>query len=123
MRHTTSGQALIELVLVLPLLAEVVLGGLILCRLAISQADVQLAAVIGADSPDAAGAARVQLGRNRLVDPGQTMVQVRRVGQLRLVTVTSTVSAAWWPGGTVPRLKLSAVAGRGRAVLCTRARR
>ncbi len=123
MRGSADGQALVEVVVTLPLLLAVALGGLTLCRLAVSQAEVYLAAISAAASADPVGAARAQLAGNRLVDPGETTVQVRHLGQLRLITVVSAFSAGWWPGGIMPRVTLAAVAGRGRALLCTKSRR
>jgi hypothetical protein len=118
-----AGQALVEVAILLPVLLGVVLGGLTLSRLAVSQAEVHVAAIVAAAAADPAVAARAQLERNRLVDPEQTSVQVRQVGQLRLVTVTARVSSGWWPGAGGSPVKLTAVAGRGRALWCMKSRR
>ncbi|MDI6870290.1 MAG: pilus assembly protein [Bacillota bacterium] len=118
-----SGQALIELILVLPLLIATALGGLTLCRLAVGQTEVRLAAILAAAERDPASTARAHLERNRVVRAGQAVVNVRHAAQLRLITVTCPLSPGWWPGKVKSQLYLTAVAGRGRTLLCTRPRR
>lgn len=117
------GQAIVELVLTLPAFLAVALGGLTLCRLAVGQVDVQLAAWVAAASRDPAAAARAHLAQNGVTDPGKVSVQVTRVGFVRRVTVSCPVTPGWWPGGARSEVVLSASAGRGRALLAIRAGR
>ena len=115
------GQALAELLIVTPLLVAAVAGGLTLTRLAVAQAEVSLAAIVGASAPEPAAAARHHLQTNRLLDGASAVVQVQQLAWLRRVTVTCRVPLGWWPGvegGTVR--ELSATAARGRALLCVR---
>lgn len=119
-----QGQALAELLITTPLLVAVAAGGLALTRLATAEAEVRLAAIVGASAADPVAAAKRHLQVNGMVNGASAAVQVRQLAWLREVTVTARVPLGWWPGangGTVR--ELSAAAGRGRALLCIRSGR
>lgn len=123
MNRTSRGQALVELAVVLPVLLGVALGGMALARLAVQQADVRLAAWVGASSQVPVTAAKTHLQMNGMVDAGQAGVRVNTTGYLRKVTVTCPAVPGWWPWGATQGsagAQLSASAVRAKALLCIR---
>lgn len=114
------GQALLELVLLVPVLAAAVCGGIVLSHLAVGQIDVHLAALAGCSASDPAAAAREQLAFNLVSRPETAAVEVARLGQLTKVTVRYPAPHGWWVGRRPAEVVLSATAARGRALLCTR---
>jgi hypothetical protein len=124
--HLAPGQALVELVVALPVLLVVAVGGTALARLAVQQTDLRLAARVAASSRDPRAAAKEYLKANGVVDVDRVTVRVTTWGNLRRVTVTCAAAPGWWPnaGGSGDQGGyLSASAGRARAVLCIRSGR
>lgn len=118
-RGPSEGQALVELVLALPLLAAITLGGLTLARVAVMRADLRIATLVGVADPNPTEAvSRIAVGRG--LESARLSVRSQSSAQLLRVTATYGLVPPWWPGDNRPELTLVATAARGRALLCSR---